>query len=286
MASGKEIKNKIRTVTSTRKITKAMQMVAASKMKKAQDIVTASRPYAEKIQEVLSHLSERHPEYRHPFLEGKETVKSICVIVISTDKGLCGGLNGNLLRDVIKFVNANKDKKLKFITIGRKAGNFLKRFNIDLIGEFSGVSERPKILDLTAAVTIASKEFSDGNVDKVVCFYNTFVNTMSQEPTKATLIPVPIPEGHSRQENSWDYLYEPEAKDVLETLIKRYIEAVLYEYALENAASEQSARMVAMKAATENAGDIIDDLNITYNKTRQAAITQELAEIVGGASAV
>ncbi|MBF0275382.1 MAG: F0F1 ATP synthase subunit gamma [Nitrospinae bacterium] len=286
MASGKEIKNKIKTVSNTKKITKAMQMVAASKMKKAQDVVASARPYSNKIRAVLSHLAQIHPEYKHPYIQHREEVKSICAIVITTDKGLSGGLNGNLLRNVLKFIRANKEKTLKFICIGRKGGAFLKRLDINIIGEITGISEHPKLLDLVPAITLASKEYLDGNVDEVVCFYNTFVNTMSQNPTQSTLIPVPIPEKQKLDKSNWDYLYEPEAKDVMETLLKRYIEAVLYELALENSASEQSARMVAMKAATENAGDIIEILNVTYNKSRQASITQELSEIVAGANAI
>ncbi len=285
MASGKEIKTKIKSVKNTRKITKAMQMVAASKMKRAQDVVISARPYAEKIAEVLAHLAERHPEYQHPFLIERD-VKSICVIVITSDKGLCGGLNGNLLRDLVRFIQANSDKKLKFITIGRKGSSFLKRLDIDIIGNITGTSEQPDLMKLVPAMTIAAQEFREGNVDKVVCFYNRFENTMSQKVTSETMIPI-VTEGEVKKSGeTWDYLYEPEAKEVLDTLVQRYLEAVLYEFALENAASEQSARMVAMKSATENAEDMIGQLNLMYNKSRQAAITTELSEIVGGAAAI
>ncbi len=285
MANDKEIKTKIKSVKNTRKITKAMQMVAASKMKRAQDVVTSARPYAEKMSEILMHLAERHPEYRHPFLERRD-VKTICVIVVTSDKGLCGGLNGNLLRELMHFIKENSDKTLKFITIGRKGSSFLKRLDIDIIADITGISEKPDILKLAPAVTIATKEFREGNVDKVICFYNRFVNTMSQKVTVETMIPIETENEVKKQGESWDYLYEPDAKEVLDTLVQRYLEAVLYEFALENAASEQSARMVAMKSASENAEDMIGELNLMYNKSRQATITTQLSEIVGGAAAI
>ena len=286
MAVGKEIRTQIASITSTRKITSAMEMVAASKMRKAQDRMGRARPYADKMRQVISHLSQAHPEYRHHYTIDRE-IKSIGYIIISSDRGLCGGLNSNLFRKLIAEVREQHDKgvEVSFCTIGTKAQAFFARFGGDILGQSVHLGDEAKLEDLIGTIKVMLDAFDDGGLDRIDVAYNTFVNSMTQQPTIEQLVPI----AHAEEEaltHHWDYIYEPDAKDVLDGLLSRYVEALVYHSVIENAACEQSARMVAMKAATDNAGDMIDELQLVYNKARQAAITQEISEIVSGAAAV
>ena len=286
MAVGKEIRTQIASITSTRKITSAMEMVAASKMRKAQDRMGRARPYADKMRQVISHLSQAHPEYRHHYTIDRE-IKSIGYIIISSDRGLCGGLNSNLFRKLIAEVRKQHDKgiEVSFCTIGTKAQTFFARFGGDILGQAVHLGDEAKLEDLIGTVKVMLDAFDDGGLDRIDVTYNTFVNSMTQEPTIEQLVPIARAE-HEELTHHWDYIYEPDAKDVLDSLLSRYVESLVYHSVIENAACEQSARMVAMKAATDNAGDLIDELQLVYNKARQAAITQEISEIVSGAAAV
>ncbi|MBT0586727.1 F0F1 ATP synthase subunit gamma [Alteromonas oceanisediminis] len=286
MASGKEIKGKIGSIKNTQKITSAMEMVAASKMKKAQERMATGRPYADCMLKVIGHMAHGRLEYRHPYLEERE-VKRVGYIVISTDRGLCGGLNTNEFKKVVKDTKQWKDKgvKVSFAALGSKACAFFNRFGGDIMAAESGLGDKPSVDDVIGIVRVMINAFNRGELDKLFIVYNKFVNTMSQEPVVNQLLPLPKSENESA-EHSWDYIYEPEPKPILEALMKRYIESQVYQGVVENAASEQAARMVAMKAATDNAGNLIDDLQLVYNKARQAAITQEISEIVSGAAAV
>ena len=283
MATAREIKRRIKSIKNTQQITKAMQMVAASKMRRAQIQVVEARPYAEKIREVLSHLAERHPEYRHPFIVPRE-VKRVGLIVISSDKGLCGPLNSNLLRQVLHFVSG-QSVPTDLITLGRKARDFLKRTGQTILAEATGIADKPKLIDVVPAVKVAMDEFLHGKLDQVFVAYNEFINTMVQKPTIAQILPCPLPPGVARKP-SWDYIYEPSSETVLDGLMPRYVEFLVYQSLLENIASEHSARMIAMKNATDSAKDIIFDLNLTYNKARQASITTAISEIAAGSAAV
>jgi F-type H+-transporting ATPase subunit gamma len=296
MAGSKEIRNKIKSVQSTRKITKAMEMVAASKMKKAQDRMRATRPYMEKVFNIMLHIAQANTEYRHPFLVPRETVKRVGAIVVTTDKGLCGGLNTNILRQVLA---AHKDWKAKgidvdYVAIGGKGLGFLQRMGGNIVASVVQLGDRPHLDKMVGPVKTLIDEYLAGKVDQVHVFFTTFVNTMRQEPRHGRLIPIPhqfrTPAGEMRKadigEGTWDYIYEPDARDLLDGMMRRYLEATVFQMVNENMASEQSARMVAMKAASDNAGKIIGELQLIYNKTRQAAITKELSEIVGGAAAV
>ena len=287
MSGAKEIRTKIKSVKNTQKITKAMEMVAASKMRKAQDRMSLSRPYAQKISAVIGHLNKANPDYRHPFLTEREEIKRVGYIVVTTDRGLCGGLNVNLLKalvaDMAKW-NA-KGVEVDLCLIGAKGSSFFQRFGGNVIGQVTHLGDKPKIADLIGAVKIMLDDYSEGTIDRLFLANNVFVNTMSQTPTINTLLPAETMDAAELQDN-WDYIYEPDAAELLDELLLRYIESQVYRAALENVASEMSARMVAMKSASENAGDIIDNLQLVYNKARQAAITQELSEIVGGAAAV
>jgi F-type H+-transporting ATPase subunit gamma len=298
MAGSKEIRNKIKSVQSTRKITKAMEMVAASKMKKAQDRMRASRPYTERVFDIMMHISAAATEYRHPFLVPRETVKRVGAIVVTTDKGLCGGLNTNALRLVL---NKHKDWRAKgidvdYVAVGSKGLGFLQRMGGNVVASVTQVGDRPHMERLVGPVKALLDLYVEGKVDEVWVFFTTFINTMRQEARGGRVVPVPQQyrslsgSGELRkaeaQSGSWDYLYEPSAQELLDGMMRRYIESVVYQMVAENMASEQSARMVAMKAASDNAGKIINELQLIYNKTRQAAITKELAEIVGGAAAV
>ncbi len=287
MAGSKEIRTKIKSVESTRKITKAMQMVAASKMRKAQERMRAARPYAEKIRNVAAHISHANPEYRHPFLIERDTVKRVGIIVVTTDKGLCGGLNTNVLRMVLNQYKQwlTEGEEIDVCCIGGRGLGFMQRLGANVIAQTTALGDRPKLEYLIGAVKIMLDGYTKDRFDRVLIFYTRFFNTMKQEPVMEQLLPLTgermgVPEG------SWDYIYEPEAKVVLDQVLTRYIEAVIYQSVSENMASEQSARMVAMKAASDNANDVIDELTLIYNKTRQAAITKELSEIVAGAAAV
>lgn len=296
MAGSKEIRNKIKSVQSTRKITKAMEMVAASKMKKAQDRMRASRPYVERALQIAMHVAQANTEYKHPFLRRSETVRRVGAIVVTTDKGLCGGLNTNILRLVL---NQHKEWRAKgidvdYCAIGGKGVGFLSRMGANILSQVVQIGDRPKLDKLVGPVKVLLDKFLAGSVDEVHIFFTTFINTMRQEPRHGRMLPIPdefrTATGEVRKSavasGSWDYLYEPDAKDLLDGVLRRYAEALVFQMVNENMASEQSARMVAMKAASDNAGTIIDELQLIYNKTRQAAITKELAEIVGGAAAV
>ncbi len=282
MASAKEIRGQIKAIQNTSKITKAMEMVAASKMRKAQDRVIAARAYAEGIEHVVSNLMQAHPEYQHPFVTEREEIKKVGIVVVSTDKGLCGGLNTNTLK---KAVGILKDQTVdtEVYNIGRRAGTFLKRFT-DIAGSVENIPDSPEIADILGLVGVAMEHYLSGTVDEVYLVYSEFENTMTQTPVSMRLLPCPIPEDVTHT-GYWDYLYEPDSKEVMDGLLRRYVESLVFHSVLENKACEQSARMVAMKAATDNAGDIVKELSITYNKARQAAITQELAEICAGAAA-
>ncbi|HVF65188.1 MAG TPA: F0F1 ATP synthase subunit gamma [Casimicrobiaceae bacterium] len=296
MAGTKEIRTKIKSVQSTRKITKAMEMVAASKMRKAQDRMRASRPYLERVFDITMHMAKANTEYRHPFLVRRENVKRVGAIVVTTDKGLCGGLNTNLLRLVL---NQHKEWKGKgvdvdYVAIGGKGMGFLQRMGGNIVSSVVQLGDRPHMDRLVGPIKVLLDSYIAGTVDEVWVFYTAFVNTMKQEPRGGRVVPVPrefkSPSGETRtaqaQTGSWDYIYEPSAQELLDGMMLRYIESVVYQMVAENMASEQSARMVAMKAATDNAGKIIDELQLIYNKTRQAGITKEISEIVGGAAAV
>lgn len=287
MAVGKEIRTKIRSIQNTQKITRAMEMVAASKMRKAQERMNASRPYANKIREVISHLAHAHPEYKHPYLLDRD-VKRIGYIVITTDRGLCGGLNTNLLRGLIGEVKEarNKGIEVDICAIGTKAAGFFKRFGGNVVAEVSGLGDAPAIADLIGSVKVMLDAYDEGRVDRLYLVHNEFVNTMTQSPRVDQLLPIAAEEKEAELEHHWDYIYEPEARDVIDQLLTRYIESLVYQGVVENGACEQAARMVAMKAASDNAGTLIDELQLVYNKARQASITQELSEIVAGAAAV
>lgn len=286
MASGKEIKGKIGSIKNTQKITNAMEMVAASKMKKAQERMTSSRPYAQSMRKVISQLANANLEYRHPYLEERE-IKRVGYIVISTDRGLCGGLNTNEFKEVTKQVKAWEEKgvEVDFSALGSKAVAFFNRFGGNVLGAESGLGDAPSVSDVIGVVQVMLQAFDEGKLDRLYLVYNNFVNTMSQVPKVDQLLPLPKSEEESLQ-HRWDYIYEPDPKPLLDTLLVRYVESQVYQGVVENAASEQAARMVAMKAATDNAGNLIDELQLVYNKARQAAITQEISEIVGGAAAV
>ena len=286
MAVGKEIRVKIKSVKSTQKITRAMQMVAASKMRRAQERMAASRPYSDKIRNVIAHLAHAHPEYRHSYMSERE-VKRVGYIIVSTDRGLCGGLNSNLFRKTVRELR-EWDKKgiaIDLCTIGSKATVFFRRLGKSLVAHTNNLGDEPQVQDLIGSVKVMLDAFDDGKIDALYVVYNRFVNTMTQDPTIEQLLPIQKNED-KELEHRWDYIYEPEAKDVLTDLLTRYIESLVYQASVENSACEQAARMVAMKAASDNAGGMIEDLELAYNKARQAAITQELSEIVGGAAAV
>ncbi len=287
MPGTKEIRTKIKSVQNTRKITKAMEMVAASKMRKAQERMRAARPYAEKIRNVAAHISHANPEYRHPFLVERDTVKRVGVVVVTTDKGLCGALNTNVLRMALAQYKQWQDEgeEIDVCCIGGKGLGFMQRLGANIISEVSGLGDRPRLEQIIGAVKIMLDGYIEDRFDRVVLFYTKFINTMKQEPMMEQLLPI-SGERLGAPEGSWDYIYEPEAKSVLEQVLTRHIEAVIFQSVAENMSSEQSARMVAMKSASDNAATLIDELTLIYNKSRQAAITKELAEIVGGAAAV
>ncbi|MEI7464173.1 MAG: F0F1 ATP synthase subunit gamma [Burkholderiales bacterium] len=293
MAAGKEIRGKIKSVENTKKITKAMEMVAASKMRKAQDRMRAARPYAEKIRSLAANLSKATPEYKHPFLIQNTGVKSVGFVVVTTDKGLCGGMNTNVLRAVtlkLKELEA-QGLKAEAVAIGNKGFGFLNRIGAKVVSHATQLGDKPHLEKLIGPVKVLFDAYAEGKLSAVYLCYTGFINTMKQEPLVQQLLPlsaqsldVPTPEGAGKY--GWDYLYEPDAETVIDELLLRYTEALVYQAVAENMASEQSARMVAMKSATDNAGSVIGELKLVYNKTRQAAITKELSEIVAGAAAV
>ncbi|WP_227815219.1 F0F1 ATP synthase subunit gamma [Nitrogeniibacter aestuarii] len=289
MASGKEIRTKIKSVQNTRKITKAMEMVAASKMRKAQDRMRSARPYAEKIRRLAANLSQANiTEYQHPFLVKKNDAKRIGIIVVTTDKGLCGGLNTNILRQTVsnmKEWQAGGATEIVATCIGNKGYSFMQRMGVKVISEATQLGDTPHLEKLIGPVKVMLDKFQNGEIDAVYLAFTRFINTMKQEPEVEQLLPL-TGERLGAPEGSWDYLYEPDPQVVIDELLLRYVEALVYQAVAENMASEQSARMVAMKAASDNAKNVIGELQLVYNKTRQAAITKELSEIVGGAAAV
>ena len=286
MAVGKEIRNQIKSIKNTQKITKAMEMVAASKMRKAQERMRASRPYAEKIREVVGHLANAHPEYAHPFLQERDA-KRVGFIVISTDRGLCGGLNTNTFKTAVAALREWKKQgaELEVCTIGAKSEAFFKRIKANIVGQVSHLGDAPRIGYLIGTVKIMLDAYNEGRIDRLILVYSKFINTMTQNVESMQLLPIQGMDDEQLKHH-WDYLYEPEAKEVMSDLLMRYIESLVYQGVVDNIACEQAARMVAMKAASDNAGNFISDLQLVYNKARQAAITQELSEIVGGAAAV
>jgi F-type H+-transporting ATPase subunit gamma len=287
MPGTKEIRMKIRSVQNTRKITKAMEMVAASKMRKAQERMRHARPYAEKIRNVAAHLSHANPEYRHPFLVTRDTVKRVGIIVITTDKGLCGALNTNALRLVLQQYKdwQAQGEEMDVCAIGNKGFGFMQRLGANVVSHVVQLGDRPHLDRLIGAVKVMLDGYMNDRFDRLMLVYTRFINTMKQEPVMEQLLPL-AGERMGAPEGTWDYLYEPEAKVVLDQVLTRYIEAIILQSVAENMASEQSARMVAMKAASDNAATLIDELTLIYNKNRQAAITKEISEIVGGAAAV
>ncbi|KQN73199.1 ATP F0F1 synthase subunit gamma [Duganella sp. Leaf61] len=291
MAVGKEIRGKIKSVENTKKITKAMEMVAASKMRKAQDRMRAARPYSEKIRNIAANLAAANPEYTHPFLaeEQKESAKKVGFIVVTTDKGLCGGMNTNILRMVTQKSREleTAGNKIAAVAIGNKGLGFLNRVGVPVVAQVTQIGDTPHLEKLIGPVKVMLEKFQNGEVDAVYICYTKFINTMKQEPVVEQLLPLPAAKTQADAGNhNWDYIYEPDAAAVIDELLERYVEALVYQSVAENLASEQSARMVAMKAASDNAGSVIGELKLIYNKTRQAAITKELSEIVAGAAAV
>jgi len=286
MAGAKEIRGKIKSVQNTAKITKAMEMVAASKMRRAQDRMLAARPYADKIRSVVGHLANAHPEYKHPFLI-ERPAKRVGLIVITTDRGLCGGLNINLFKQVLNRLSDWQQQKVEFsvVTFGGKGLGFFKRLGAEIVAEASHLGDRPEINDVIGPVQVLLKAYEQGEIDEIHLAYNEFVNTMTQQPEITRLVPVQ-PAEDDELKHYWDYIYEPDAREVLDGLLNRYIESLVYKSVVENVACEMAARMIAMKSATDNAGELIKELQLIYNKERQAAITQEISEIVSGAAAV
>ena len=288
MASGKEIRTKIKSVESTRKITKAMEMVAASKMRKAQERMRAARPYGEKIRRVAGNLSHALTDYSHPFLEARETIKAVGLIAITSDKGRCGGLNTNILRLALGRMKEwdAEGKMLQVTAVGNKGFGFMQRAGARVVSHVVAIGDTPHLEKLIGPAKVQLDAYMNGEVDVLYLAYTRFINTMKQEPVIEQLLPLSGDLVGSSTRNRWDYLYEPDPKSVIDSLLLRYVEAMLYQAVAENMASEQSARMVAMKSASDNAKNVIGELRLSYNKARQAAITKELSEIVGGAAAV
>ncbi|PVZ68118.1 F0F1 ATP synthase subunit gamma [Pelagibaculum spongiae] len=286
MAVGKEIRTQINSIKNTQKITGAMQMVAASKMRKTQARMNATRPYAQKIRSVIGHLAKGHPEYHHPWLQARE-VKRVGYIVVSSDRGLCGGLNNNLFRTLVKDFQGWTEKGIEvdLCLIGSKANGLLSRLGLNVLASASHLGDQPAAQDLIGPTKVMLDAFDAGKLDQIFLVYNEFVNTMTQQPTFEQLLPAPKVE-EEELDHYWDYIYEPDAKELMGSLLHRYVESQIYQGVVENIASEQAARMVAMKSASENAGNLIEELQLVYNKARQTAITQELSEIVSGAAAV
>jgi F-type H+-transporting ATPase subunit gamma len=286
MAGAKEIRTQIKSIKNTQKITKAMEMVAASKMRKAQDRMLATRPYAQKIRQVIGHVAMAKAEYRHPYMEERE-VRRVGIIVISTDRGLCGGLNINLFKKAVGAMREwrEQDVEVDLCLVGTKALGFFKRLGGNVLGKASGLGDQPRLNDLIGTIKVMLDAYDEGRIDRLVLVENEFVNTMTQRPRATTLLPL-MPSEEEELRHHWDYIYEPDTKPVLDTLLTRYIESVVYQGVVENVACEMAARMVAMKSASDNAGELINELQLVYNKARQAAITQEISEIVSGAAAV
>lgn len=287
MAAGsKEIRAKISSVTNTKKITKAMEMVAASKMRKAQARMEATKPYVEKVKRVIAHVAGAHPEYKHPYTQPRATVKRVGLVIISSDRGLCGGLNSNLFRAILPRLKAWQEQGVvvELALVGNKAQTFFRSYGGNVVATVSDLGDTPHIEDLVGTIKVVLDKFDEGDIDEVYLASNEFVNTMTQKPTVQMLVPLQAEE--NTNEGHWDYLYEPDAPTALNLLMRRYIEATVFGAVVENASCEQGARMVAMKSATDNAGDMINELKLSYNKARQAAITAEISEIVAGSAAV
>ena len=287
MASGREIKSKIKSVQNTRKVTRALEMVSASKIRKAQDLMKASRPYTRLMRQVIGHVAKANTEYKHPFLVERKEIKRAAAIVISTDRGLCGGLNSNLFRRLLVEIRKRQEQgqEVDVVAIGQKAATFFRRVKVNLVASVTHLGERPQIEELMGVAKVVFDAYESGQTDQVFLVYNRFVNTMSQQVQVERLLPLP-PTDEGAPTHDWDYLYEPDPQTVLQHVLTRYAESLLYQAALENLASEHAARMVAMKSASDNATKLIGNLQLVYNKARQAAITQEISEIVGGAAAV
>jgi F-type H+-transporting ATPase subunit gamma len=288
MAAGKEIRGKIKSVENTKKITKAMEMVAASKMRKAQDRMRAARPFAEKVRNIAAHLGEANPEYVHPFMKSNDA-RAAGVIVVTTDKGLCGGMNTNVLRAVTNKLRELQEQgvQVQAVAIGNKGLGFLNRVGAKVVANTTGLGDTPHMEKLIGPVKVLLDAYAEGKINAVYLAYTKFINTMKQESVVEQLLPLSSEQMKADASgSSWDYIYEPDAQTVIDELLVRYVESLIYQSVAENMASEQSARMVAMKAATDNAGNVINELKLVYNKTRQAAITKELSEIVAGAAAV
>ena len=287
MASGREIKTKIKSVQNTRKVTRALEMVSASKIRKAQERMKTSRPYARAMKQVIGHLAQANTDYQHPFMVERKDVKRVGFIIVSSDRGLAGGLNNNLFRKLLGEVRQFNEQgvEVDMVTIGQKAQAFFRRIKVNMVGSVSHLGDVPHLDDLVGVIKVMLDAYTEGKVDRVSVVYNHFVNTMSQKATFDQLLPLPAAETQVAR-HDWDYIYEPDAATVLDHVITRYIESLVYQAVLENVASEHAARMVAMKSASDNATKLIGTLNLVYNKARQAAITQEISEIVGGAAAV
>jgi F-type H+-transporting ATPase subunit gamma len=287
MAGGREIKTKIKSVQNTRKVTRALEMVSASKIRKAQDRMKASRPYARLMRQMIGHIAKANAEYTHPFLVERKDVDRVGYIVVSTDRGLCGGLNSAMFRKILGDMRQWQEKgvEIDLVCIGQKATAFFRRLRVNMLASVAHLGEKPQVEQLIGVIKTMLDNYSSGAADRVFLCYNDFVNTMTQRATIDQLLPLP-PSDDLQSKHDWDYIYEPDAQTVLDDVMTRYIESLVYQAVLENQASEHAARMVAMKAASDNASKLIDTLNLVYNKARQAAITQEISEIVGGAAAV
>ena len=297
MASGREIKTKIKSTQNMRKVTRALEMVSAAKIRRAQDMMRASRPYARAMRKVIAHVAQASTDFSHPFLTQRENIARVGYIVVSTDRGLCGGLNSNLFRRLLPAIAEwhKQGVEVDVVAVGQKAISFFRRIKgVNLIGSVSHLGEKPKLEQLIGVIKVMMDVYTSNGLDRVFLAYNDFVNTMTQKPTIDALLPLPAVAAEMEntdgvkleQTNEWDYIYEPDAQTVLEHVLARYVESLVYQAALENLASEHAARMVAMKSASDNANKVIDELTLIYNKARQAAITQEISEIVGGAAAV
>jgi F-type H+-transporting ATPase subunit gamma len=287
MAGGREIKTKIKSVQNTRKVTRALEMVSASKIRKAQERMKSSRPYARLMKQMIGHIAQANSEYVHPFLVERSQIRRVGYVIVSTDRGLCGGLNSQLFRRILTDMREwqGKGVEVDVVCIGQKATAFFRRLKVNLLGSVTHLGEKPQLEKLIGVIKVMLDGYSAGNLDRVFLCYNDFVNTMAQKPTQDQLLPLPASESLETR-HDWDYLYEPDAESVLDDVLKRYVESLVYQAVLENLASEHAARMVAMKSASDNATKLIGTLNLIYNKARQAAITQEISEIVGGAAAV
>lgn len=287
MASGKEIRTQIKSIQNTQKITKAMEMVAASKMRKAQDRMRANRPYAQKMRSVIGHVASANVEYHHPYLVDRPEVSRVGYIIVSTDRGLCGGLNTNAFKAAIASMREWSDQgaEIDIVTVGKKAAQFFSRMGGNIVGTVADLGDAPEMAELIGSVRVMLDAYDEGRIDRLYVVENEFVNTMTQTPTVTQLLPAAA-DTDDQLQHHWDYIYEPDAKDVVDHLMVRYIESLVYQAVVENVACEMSARMIAMKSASDNAGELIGELQLVYNKARQAAITQEISEIVGGAAAV